>query len=77
MYTPLLCTWSLSTPTFALLQIKINIHTLLDSLHMCISLPQLGTVERKKFGGENIWQIYSFQVFGGEKVWRMDRSAKE
>ena len=22
----------------------------------------------KKFGGENVWQIYSFQAFGGEKI---------
>ena len=29
-----------------------------------------------KFGGQNVWRIYSFQAFGGKKVWRMNRSAK-
>ena len=29
-----------------------------------------------KFGRDNVWQIYSSQVFGGKKVWRMNRSAK-
>ena len=30
----------------------------------------------RRFGGENIWQTYSFQAFGWKKVWRMNRSAK-
>ena len=29
----------------------------------------------RKFGRENVWQIYSFQMLG-KKVWRMNRSAK-
>ena len=28
-----------------------------------------------KFGRENVWQIYSFQVFCG-KIWQMKRPAK-
>ena len=29
-----------------------------------------------KFGGQNVWRIYSFQAFGEKKVWRINRSAK-
>ena len=29
-----------------------------------------------KFGGQNVWRIYSFQAFGRKKVWRVNRPAK-
>ena len=43
-------------------------------VHVCIFYVLIPYHIVGKFGGENVLQIYSFQVFG-KKVWRINRSA--